>query len=423
MRAKRFRTVAIALAVFLVLNTVVMALSMGDADGVWGNTTANCSAWATGPGDSPTAYSEDDPGIQTPPTTDENQVRYGRPAGVSSGCGTFGNRSGFGFEGVEDVGTLAPYTDFVLGRITHYNNPIYASDFPLDQVTLSITVDGILCEDGSVPQGGSEVTFGYVVQLDETPNSGSGAYCGNVSGVGSTYECPYTVGDDPICPYVGGINANGCADRVLIAQAPVQQTFTCGTGEDEYTFTINIAGFINNGASTDCSTQVFDPAKLTDTFTTREQTDNNACLWAQVGDYTPTAVTLAEFTATAGESSIELAWSTADEVDNVGFNLYRAESEDGERVLVNETLIPAANPGSTEGAAYSYTDTGVVPGVTYFYWLGDVDVSGVETFHGPASASLAVGAPNGDAGPVEGSEPAPEPPVLRFNAVQLPLTP
>jgi hypothetical protein len=105
-----------------------------------------------------------------------------------------------------------------------------------------------------------------------------------------------------------------------------------------------------------------------------------------------TAVTLASFNAAAdGVGAIRLDWTTASEIDNLGFNVYRAEAADagGGRLQLNGALIPAQNPGSAVGAAYSFVDETARPGVTYYYWLEDVDVNGAATLHGPVSAELA----------------------------------
>jgi hypothetical protein len=102
----------------------------------------------------------------------------------------------------------------------------------------------------------------------------------------------------------------------------------------------------------------------------------------------PTAVDLASFSATTQGRTIELTWQTVDEVDNLGFNVYRARSPDGPRTRLNEGLIPSLlPPGSSEGAVYTFVDEAVIPGITY-YWLEDVDVYGAGTLHGPASAAV-----------------------------------
>ena len=102
----------------------------------------------------------------------------------------------------------------------------------------------------------------------------------------------------------------------------------------------------------------------------------------------PTAVTLVSFTARPRRDSILLRWETATELDNLGFHLYRAESPEGARTRLNADLIPSRNPGSPAGAVYTWRDRGAQPGVTYYYWLADVDVRGTTTLHGPETARV-----------------------------------
>ena len=47
-----------------------------------------------------------------------------------------------------------------------------------------------------------------------------------------------------------------------------------------------------------------------------------------------------------------------------------------------------AGGDEVKGAAYSYTDTDVQSGMTYYYWLEDVDLCGKSTLHGPVSARV-----------------------------------
>jgi hypothetical protein len=99
----------------------------------------------------------------------------------------------------------------------------------------------------------------------------------------------------------------------------------------------------------------------------------------------PTAVTLASFTATPQGSGVLVQWETAIEIDNVGFNLYRAQSLEGDWVRLNATLIPSQLPGSVFGATYTWLDEDVGAGIVY-YKLEDVEVGGRSTLHGPISA-------------------------------------
>jgi hypothetical protein len=80
-----------------------------------------------------------------------------------------------------------------------------------------------------------------------------------------------------------------------------------------------------------------------------------------------------------------LTWKTESEIDNAGFNIYRADAEDGEYVKINASLIPAKGT-TTEGANYQYIDKTPATGKAYYYKLEDVDMSGSATLHGPVSA-------------------------------------
>ncbi len=102
----------------------------------------------------------------------------------------------------------------------------------------------------------------------------------------------------------------------------------------------------------------------------------------------PLAVTLAAFTADATADGVILTWETVAETDNAGFNLYRAESEAGPWAQLNEALIPSAAPGSSTGHVYTYTDTTVEPGATYWYMLEDVALDGTATRHAPVQVTV-----------------------------------
>jgi len=102
----------------------------------------------------------------------------------------------------------------------------------------------------------------------------------------------------------------------------------------------------------------------------------------------PTAVELASFDAAVQGRTIQLTWVTASEIDNLGFNIHRAESPDGIRIKMNGVLLPAQAPGSPAGGSYEFVDEAVVPGITYYYWLEAADTHGGSTFHGPVSKTV-----------------------------------
>ena len=82
----------------------------------------------------------------------------------------------------------------------------------------------------------------------------------------------------------------------------------------------------------------------------------------------PTAVELLYFRADRwSDQQVQLEWATALEVDNFGFNLYRADVND----LAHASLIhfePAVTQGSSSGATYVYVDTAPYAG-PWWYWL------------------------------------------------------
>lgn len=79
---------------------------------------------------------------------------------------------------------------------------------------------------------------------------------------------------------------------------------------------------------------------------------------------------------------IIVEWSTASELETAGFNLLRSTSPEGLFNRVNEELIPPS-PDPLAGGDYTYTDTNVEPGRTYYYHLEEVELSGSTNLHGP----------------------------------------
>ena len=104
-----------------------------------------------------------------------------------------------------------------------------------------------------------------------------------------------------------------------------------------------------------------------------------------------TAVKLASFRAVGFDSAVSVEWETASELDNLGFHLYRGLSENGPWERLTSSLIPGLG-SSPEGKRYSFLDSGLRNGATYFYRLEDVDRSGRVTSHGPVSATPLAGA-------------------------------
>ncbi|MGQ9560433.1 MAG: SdrD B-like domain-containing protein [Candidatus Oleimicrobiaceae bacterium] len=98
-------------------------------------------------------------------------------------------------------------------------------------------------------------------------------------------------------------------------------------------------------------------------------------------------IELTSFQATGKVGKVLLSWQTESETENLGFHLFRAESERGPYARITRQLIPGAGTTS-EKHAYTYEDTDVQEGITYYYRLADVDFRGAMRFHGPVSATV-----------------------------------
>lgn len=351
-------------------NDVVALVKGGD-----GFEDAECSNWATGPtGTDPNAAPTTWQGTywnQSGLTTDWNQVRYGRPVDYNN-CPTnaagFLLQSGFGFDGTDLQDPNVYYGEnepFVMGKLCHYNNPIYAqsNEDKLQSIPLTVTVGDIKCDDGANPTDGTSRSFAYILRLDETTNTG----------------------DPEDCPYP---STTSCSDGVFISQPPVADEFTCSyTGGQVITYTVVVLGFMQQ--NTDGACPAWDASLAKRDFISNEGQTNCACMYGMIADEAPQAVELLYFTAEPLEEAISLEWATATETDNYGFNLYRATEVEGERVQLNEALIPSlVAPGSPYGAEYSFVDETAEPGVLYYYWLEDVDLSLITTLHGPVEAII-----------------------------------
>ena len=107
-----------------------------------------------------------------------------------------------------------------------------------------------------------------------------------------------------------------------------------------------------------------------------------------------TAVTLVSFEASGLDSASELQWETASELNNLGFHLYRAMSAQGPYERITTRAIPGLG-SSPVGARYSYQDTGLANGVTYYYKLEDIETTGKTELHGPVSATPMEGVSSG----------------------------
>ena len=99
----------------------------------------------------------------------------------------------------------------------------------------------------------------------------------------------------------------------------------------------------------------------------------------------PLPVELSSFTASAGDATITLRWTTASELNNLGFHVYRGLQKEGPYERITAERIEGAG-SSTMPRTYTFSDVRLKNGLVYYYKLEDVSLAGVKEMHGPIAA-------------------------------------
>jgi hypothetical protein len=156
---------------------------------------------------------------------------------------------------------------------------------------------------------------------------------------------------------------------------------TCTSGVIDMGYYANCLVYQCNEGNYECNNGTCE----TVTTTTTEQVSTTTTIQPTTTTAPPTAIELSSFNVTPNAIKVILEWETETEIDNAGFNLYRSETEDGNYIKINDSLIPAQG-STTQGATYEYVDAGLKNKKTYYYKLEDIDLKGTSTMHGPVSA-------------------------------------
>ncbi len=99
-------------------------------------------------------------------------------------------------------------------------------------------------------------------------------------------------------------------------------------------------------------------------------------------------VELTSFQAFHVSDGIQIEWATESELENTGYNIYRAAGNDtlyppeAEFIKINQKLIPGAGNSSSRNR-YTFLDTEIEKDTNYWYMLEDISYSGVRTSHKP----------------------------------------
>jgi len=106
--------------------------------------------------------------------------------------------------------------------------------------------------------------------------------------------------------------------------------------------------------------------------------------WKNRRQYNPARIRT--FEADHNTNGIHLNWTTDAGSENFGFDIYRSDRETGDYQIVNPEFIQTSFSAATEHE-YTFEDTQVEPGQTYYYKLADMDLEGNMTLFGPVSAT------------------------------------
>jgi hypothetical protein len=103
-------------------------------------------------------------------------------------------------------------------------------------------------------------------------------------------------------------------------------------------------------------------------------------------DRAKSPVSLTEFKATPYDSKVVIEWTTGNEWDHKGFNIYRSLSPNNSFVQINSEIIRNDLFSTNIHGTYAFIDSGVTNGLTYYYMLEDLSLMGQSQLHGPIEA-------------------------------------
>jgi len=198
----------------------------------------------------------------------------------------------------------------------------------------------------------------------------------------------------------GGFTADeSIFDAARFISATNGLTVVGGTGQvpgpGTYTVTVSVPNLETNGSGYAIGSTVYSRFRVA-TVRTGVASPTGASADGEIEDFSTTLntlpVSLAYFGSTRARGNVSVNWRTAQEIDNLGFNLY-AQGANGTLTLLTPDLVLSKAPTSIEPQEYSLT---VATRATQI-WLEDISLDGVSEMHGPYRVGTAVGDPQAPA--------------------------
>ena len=246
-----------------------------------------------------------------------------------------------------------------------FNPPLVGADHTDEWIELfNITTQAISLNNWTISDGEDTHTFG------DLSISGRGYFLLEYEEAAATPTADDIYGDD-----AGNLKLSNSGETITLKDDG-------GTTIDEVTYDDTVAwvGSSPNANGDGPSLERINPwGTSNDSDNWNSSTDDGGTPKAENNNYNPTAVTLSSLTATFDASKgVVISWTVQSTLNNVGWNIYRSETKNGNYVKLNDTLIPNAED-ATSRHIYEYIDQTASPGKRYYYYIEDVELTGKKT--------------------------------------------
>lgn len=78
----------------------------------------------------------------------------------------------------------------------------------------------------------------------------------------------------------------------------------------------------------------------------------------------------------------KIKWTTASELNNFGYDIYRADTKEGEYSVINEDMIEGAGT-TVDSTKYEFHDDSIDPCKRYFYYIESIAEDGTKEAFSP----------------------------------------